>query len=184
MKVKFNLPSKRFTNNFSFDNNTTLGIGNVQPLFCKSLVAGSKVSIGFSQLTRLSPLVVPTFARLKQRNDFCFVPMAMVMPSFDAFLSNTPISGSNKQYTPKSLPTITNQAFFLSLILHFADVGIFDTVTAKWQLKTANTFTVKPTYYSESRSLKPSFPDTALTESQLPRNGFDFAFDISPSLLS
>ena len=65
MKVKFNLPSKRYTNNFSFDNNTTLGIGNVQPLFCKSLVAGSKVSIGFSQLTRLSPLVVPTLKRWK-----------------------------------------------------------------------------------------------------------------------
>ena len=62
MKVKFNLPSKRFTNNFSFDNNTTLGIGNVQPLFCKSIVAGSKLSIGYSQLTRLAPLVVPTFA--------------------------------------------------------------------------------------------------------------------------
>ena len=56
MKVKFNLPSKRYTNNFSFDNNTTLGIGSVQPLFCKSLVAGSKVSIGYSQLTRLSAL--------------------------------------------------------------------------------------------------------------------------------
>ena len=102
MKVKFNLPSKRYTNNFSFDNNTTLGIGNVQPLFCKSLVAGSKVSIGYSQLTRLSPLVVPTFARLKQRNDFCFVPMSMVMPSFDAFLSNTVISGSNGNYVPRS----------------------------------------------------------------------------------
>ena len=112
MKVKFNLPSKRYTNNFSFDNNTTLGIGNVQPLFCKFLVAGSKVSIGYSQLTRLSPLVVPTFARLKQRNDFCFVPMSMCMPSYDAFLSNSSIFGSSRRYTPKSLPCITNQALF------------------------------------------------------------------------
>ena len=174
MKVKFNLPSKRFTNNFSFDNNTTLGIGNVQPLFCKSLVAGSKVSIGYSQLTRLSPLVVPTFARLKQRNDFCFVPMSMVMPSFDAFLSSTTISGSNRQYKPKSLPTITNQAFFLSLILHYADTGVFDTATSKWQLKTANSFTIKPSFYTDTKLFNPSFPDAALTASQLPLDGFDF----------
>ena len=165
MKVKFNLPSKRYTNNFSFDNNTTLGIGNVQPLFCKSLVAGSKVSIGFNQLTRLSPLVVPTFARLKQRNDFCFVPMAMVMPSFDAFLSGTSIYGSDKHYVPKSLPTITNQVLFCSLICHYAEVGVFDTATSKWVVKTGNSFNVKPYLYSTSKVLAPSFPTTAVTVS-------------------
>lgn len=184
MKVKFNLPSKRYTNNFSFDNNTTLGIGNVQPLFCKSLVAGSKLSIGYSQLTRLSPLVVPTFARLKQRNDFCFVPMSMVMPSYDAFLSGTSINGSNKHYVPKSLPTITNQALFCSLICHFAEVGVFDTSTSKWVVKSANSFNVKPYLYSASKVLAPSFPATALTESELPRDGFDFELGNTTSILN
>ena len=165
MKVKFNLPSKRYTNNFSFDNNTTLGIGNVQPLFCKSLVAGSKVSIGYSQLTRLSPLVVPTFARLKQRNDFCFVPMAMVMPSYDAFLSNTTIMGSNKSYVPRSLPCITNQALFCSLLSNYSEVGTFDMTAAKWQVRTSSTYAVKPTYYTAPRTLNLTFPTTALTES-------------------
>ena len=169
MKVKFNLPSKRFTNNFSFDNNTTLGIGNVQPLFCKSLVAGSKVSMGFSQLTRLSPLVVPTFARLKQRNDFCFVPMSMVMPSYDALLSNTVIAGSKQQYVPRSLPCITNQALFCALLSNYSEVGVFDKNAAKWQIRTANSFTVKPTYYTSTRSLNCSFPTSALTESELTR---------------
>ena len=177
MKVKFNLPSKRFTNNFSFDNNTTLGIGNVQPLFCKSLVAGSKVSIGFSQLTRLSPLVVPTFARLKQRNDFCFVPMPMVMPSFDAFLSNTSISGSNRSYTPRSLPTISNQALFCSLLLHHAEVGIYDVVANKWQRSLGKSFVLKPTNYTEPKMLNCTFPTEEYTESQLPLDGFDFKLD-------
>ena len=86
MKARFNKVKNRYVNKFSFDNNTTLGIGNVQPLFCKQMCSGSKFSVNFNQLTRLSPLVVPTFARLKQRNDFAFVPMSMVMPSFDAFL--------------------------------------------------------------------------------------------------
>lgn len=184
MKVKFNLPSKRYTNNFSFDNNTTLGIGNVQPLFCKSLVAGSKVSIGYSQLTRLSPLVVPTFARLKQRNDFCFVPMSMVMPSYDAFLSNTSINGSNLQYTPKSLPTITNQALFCSLLLHYSEVGVFDSAAVKWQISSANNFEVKPTLYQDSKPLNLSFPLTALTRDELPLTGFDFMIDNKVTFLS
>ena len=59
MKVRFNKVNNRYTNKFSFDNNTTLGIGNVQPLFCKQLAGGSKISVDFGQLTRLSPLVVP-----------------------------------------------------------------------------------------------------------------------------
>ena len=66
MKARFNKVKNRYTNKFSFDNNTTLGIGNVQPLFCKQMCSGSKISVNFNQLTRLSPLVVPTFARLKQ----------------------------------------------------------------------------------------------------------------------
>jgi hypothetical protein len=115
MKVRFNNPRKSFTNKFSFDNNTTFGIGNVQPLFCKQLCSGSKISVNFNQLTRLSPLVVPTFARLKQRNDFAFVPMAMVMPSFDAFLSSSLIKGTKKDYVPKSVPCTTNADLFISL---------------------------------------------------------------------
>ena len=115
MKVRFNNPRKSFTNKFSFDNNTTFGIGNVQPLFCKQMCSGSKISVNFNQLTRLSPLVVPTFARLKQRNDFAFVPMSMVMPSFDAFLSSSLINGTKKSYIPNSVPCTTNADLFLSL---------------------------------------------------------------------
>lgn len=115
MKVRFNNPRKSYTNKFSFDNNTTFGIGNVQPLFCKQLCSGSKISVNFNQLTRLSPLVVPTFARLKQRNDFAFVPMSMVMPSFDAFLSSSLIKGTEKGYIPNSVPCTTNADLFLSL---------------------------------------------------------------------
>ena len=120
MKARFNKVKSRYTNKFTFDNNTTLGIGNVQPLFCKQIAGGSKVSVNFGQLTRLSPLVVPSFARLKQRNDFVFVPMSMVMPSFDAFLSHTMVSGTSRGYIPDSVPCITNQALFLSLVSHSA----------------------------------------------------------------
>ena len=100
----------------------------------------------------------------------------MVMPAYDAMLSNTVIAGSKQQYVPRSLPCITNQALFCALLVNYSEVGIFDTTAAKWQLRTANYFPIKPSYYTEARSLNPTFPTSALTESQLPRDGFDFKF--------
>lgn len=116
MKIKFNIPTKRFENSINFDNNTTFGFGNLQPLFAKFVLPKSKFSINISQLTRLSPLVVPTFARLKQINDFVFVPINKVFPAFDAFLSNTAVKGTSDTYRPDSLPCITNQYLFVQLM--------------------------------------------------------------------
>lgn len=120
MKVKFNLPVSRYRNKISFDNNTSFGLGNLQPLFCKFVVPKSKLKIDFGQLTRLAPLVVPSFARLKQLNDFIFVPISHVMPSFDAFMSQSSIQGSDDLYVPASLPCVTNQSLFNDLVGKFA----------------------------------------------------------------
>lgn len=120
MKVKFNLPVSRYRNKISFDNNTSFGCGNLQPLFSKFVVPKSKIKIDFGQLTRLAPLVVPSFARLKQLNDFVFVPIAQVMPSFDAFLSQSLINGTVTNYVPNSVPCTTNQALFHDLIGFFS----------------------------------------------------------------
>ena len=116
MKVKFNLPSKRFNSRLDFDNNTTFGFGNLQPLFSKFVLPKIKFSCNINQLTRLSPLVVPTFARLKQVNDFVYVNINKVFPAFDAFLSQTPVNGSDKLYTPNSVPVTTNQYLFNCLL--------------------------------------------------------------------
>lgn len=175
MKVRFNKPSKRFTNKFSFDNNTTLGIGNVQPLFCKQLCAGSKISVTFNQLTRLSPLVVPTFARLKQRNDFVFVPISMTMPSFDAFLSRSLIHGTKASYIPQSVPCTTNLDLFISLVSKTEFCSV--------------TFTKDSVYQTGFISLTDSFSKSIKVENslvsgsdvpnleKLPYTFFDFVLD-------
>ena len=120
MKVKFNLPKKSYNSKLSFDNNTTFGFGNVQPLFSKFVVPHSKLTINFGQLTRLAPLVVPSFARLKQLNDFVFVPMNKVFPAFDAYLSRNMIHGTTKDYVPDSVPCITNHRLFNLLICNYS----------------------------------------------------------------
>lgn len=120
MKVKFNLPKKSYNSKLSFDSNTTFGFGNVQPLFSKFVLPHSKLNINFGQLTRLAPLVVPSFARIKQLNDFVFVPLNKVFPGFDAFLSRNMISGTEDQYIPNSVPCITNHRLFNLLLASYS----------------------------------------------------------------
>ena len=170
MKVRFNNPRKHFTNKFSFDNNTTLGIGNVQPLFCKQLCAGSKISVSFNQLTRLSPLVVPTFARLKQRNDFVFVPISMVMPAFDAFLSRSLINGIEANYIPSSVPCTTNTDLFLSLVKNYA---VFTHTQGDTYVKGDVTF--KSTY--GIITIQNILTDSVPTIQQVPFSYWDFRLD-------
>lgn len=177
MKVKFNKPNKRYTNRFSFDNNTTLGIGNVQPLFCKQIVGGSKISVNFGQLTRLSPLVVPSFARLKQRNDFCFVPMSMIMPSFDAFLSRSAVKGINKTYIPDSVPCITNQALLTSLL---CNTNLCNCTMTKDGVYVKDVIRLKHIDYFSDSVLASNFLSSASSVpslEQLPYSYFDFVFN-------
>lgn len=124
MKINFNT-LKRYHHRLSFDNNTTFGIGNCQPLFCKFLTPNSKVNINMSQIVRLAPMVVPSFARLKVSNKVCFVPISQIFPAYDAFLSQTPING-NHSYTPSSLPCVTNQDLLLILCLTYAKACFFN----------------------------------------------------------
>lgn len=182
MKVRFNNPRKSYTNKFSFDNNTTFGIGNVQPLFCKQLCSGSKISVNFNQLTRLSPLVVPTFARLKQRNDFAFVPMSMVMPAFDAFLSSSLIQGTNKSYVPNSVPCTTNADLFLSLCSKsaFATYTWFKTTDTTYRNDDIDAF--RDTYGNSITIHNMVSPKPTLE--QLKPSYFDFVLDLSIAIVS
>ena len=131
MKVKFNIPQKSYNSKLSFDSNTTFGFGNVQPLFSKFVVPHSKLNINFGQLTRLSPLVVPSFARLKQLNDFVFVPMNKVFPAFDAFLSRNMINATKTKYIPDSVPAISNHRLFNLLVTGYS-YSIFKAGSSSW----------------------------------------------------
>lgn len=183
MKARFNKVKNRYVNKFSFDNNTTLGIGNVQPLFCKQIAGGSKVSVNFGQLTRLSPLVVPTFARLKQRNDFCFVPMSMIMPSFDAFLSQSAITGTSITYTPNSVPCITNQALFVALV---SDTRLCNAFYYNQAYSHSNTFgPFSISFYSDDIIITNFFngATSVPTLEQLPLSYFDFNLVSADSII-
>ena len=127
--MSFNIPSikigtsatKRYTRSSSFDNNTTLPFGVVQPLMSERLEGSASIKVGMRQLLRLSPLICPSFARVHLQNEVSFVPMADVCPYYEAFLKQQYYSpGSNSatvtSYLPKQLP-YTSNSFLLYLIL-------------------------------------------------------------------
>lgn len=108
--------SKRYTHNMSFDNNTTMPFGVVQPLMSQRLEANSKISVNMRQLVRLAPMPVPTFARLNMVNEVSFVPTVDVCPYYEALVSQMSFSNGTKTYYPTQLPQ-TNNSTLLWLLL-------------------------------------------------------------------
>lgn len=100
--------SKRYTHNMSFDNNTTLPFGVVQPLMSQRLEPKAKISVNMRQLVRLAPMPVPTFARMYMNNEVSFVPTVDVCPYYEALVSQLSYSNGTKTFYPTELPHTTN----------------------------------------------------------------------------
>lgn len=114
--IKASTPNgKKSKFNLSHDNNTTYDWGSVQPLMSKMMLPDSSININMEQLTRLAPMVVPTFGRVKMKNIAHFIPMQEIFPNWDAMMSQTKVTRSNgsnnpqtNTYVPKTVPFINN----------------------------------------------------------------------------
>ena len=117
-KVSASIPvSKKSKFNLSHDVNTTYDFGSVQPLFGKLMLPDSSINVNNEQLTRLAPMVVPTFGRVKIKNIAHFVPCEEIYPNWDAMMSQTKVTRSAltangtpsaSTYVPKNVPFINN----------------------------------------------------------------------------
>lgn len=131
-KVSIGVSSKKYSKNMSFDNNTTFSFGAIQPLFCQLLMAKASINIDARQLVRLAPLPVPTFARMKLVNKYCFVPISDVFPAFENLMSGipyTPDSVGNdvslSSYVPNTLPFISNRVLLAMVFGCGCDVSFW-----------------------------------------------------------
>lgn len=116
-KISASIPNtKKAKFNLSHDNNTTYDWGSVQPLMSKMMLPDSSININMEQLTRLAPMVVPTFGRVKLKNIAHFIPMQEIFPNWDAMMSQTKVTRSSfynnapvaSTYVPKNVPYINN----------------------------------------------------------------------------
>ena len=117
--------TKKYTHDMSFDNNTTMGFGFMQPLCSQLMYKGDKINLSAKQLVRLAPMPVPSFARIKAVNRAFFVPMTDVFPAWDALLAHQPVSTTVYSYIPEKLPRISNRFLATWLIGCYGYYGLF-----------------------------------------------------------
>nr|WCD56424.1 MAG: major capsid protein [Microviridae sp.] len=99
----------------SFDANTTMEFGDVEPLFVHEMMANSKMRFKAENLTRLAPLVAPCFGRMKLHNYNMFVAKKDLFPLYDAWQAQKPIgtaSSVGEENIPTQLPHIAANKLF------------------------------------------------------------------------
>lgn len=117
-KIAASIPiGKKSKFNLSHDVNTTYDWGSVQPLFSKLMLPDSSINVNLEQLTRLAPMNVPTFGRVKMKNVAHFIPMKEIFPNWEYFLAQEQVSRPdfNAQndaapytFIPTTLPHMNN----------------------------------------------------------------------------
>lgn len=117
---------KTYTHNLSFDNNTTMDFGFLQPLLSQYMLPNSTIKVDSKQLVRLAPMPTPSFARMYLQNYARFVKMTDVVPYFESLLSGisfTTSSGSTVK--PVRMPVTTN-SFLLWFLLTMSRCTVYE----------------------------------------------------------
>lgn len=97
---------KRSSLPWTHDVNTTFGFGEVQPTMSQLLMAGSKTTFKPQSLTRLAPMVAPTFGRVKYKTYSQFVSVSSIFPNYESMMSREPVTTAKTTKVPQSLPYV------------------------------------------------------------------------------
>lgn len=116
---------KKYTHDMSFDNNTTMPFGVVQPLMSQFMMSNSDIDVNYRQLVRLAPLYSPTFGRMHIQNEFVFVPSVEVCPFYECVASHFPYSSGSTSWYPSSVFTIDNQMLTYILLSRYASYCVY-----------------------------------------------------------
>lgn len=117
---------KNYTHNLSFDNNTTMDFGFLQPLLSQYMLPNSSISVNSKQLVRLAPMPTPSFARMYLQNYARFVKMTDVVPYFESLLSGISFTTpSGVSVKPTQMPVTTN-SFLLWNVLCLSRCSVYE----------------------------------------------------------
>ena len=109
---------KNYTHNMSFDNNTTMDFGFLQPLLSQYMLPNSSISVNSKQLVRLAPMPTPSFARMYLDNYARFVKMTDVVPYYESLLSGISFTTpSGQSVKPTQMPVTTNSFLLWNLLV-------------------------------------------------------------------
>lgn len=105
--MKVNMPialrKKRYHHDLSSTHITTLDVGDLRPTYVAPLLAGEKISLQYSQLTRLSSLQVPTFGNFSIRSAAYFVPYTTIWRRYEEWRKT---GNDQSMSSDKSMPLV------------------------------------------------------------------------------
>lgn len=117
---------KNYTHNMSFDNNTTMDFGFLQPLLSQYMLPNSTIKVDSKQLVRLAPMPTPSFARMYLQNYARFVKMTDVVPYYESLLSGISFTtSSGATVKPIRMPVTTN-SFLLWFLLTMSRCTVYE----------------------------------------------------------
>ena len=117
---------KNYTHNLSFDNNTTMDFGFLQPLLSQYMLPNSTIKVVSKQLVRLAPMPTPSFARMYLQNYARFVKMTDVVPYYESLLSGISFTtSSGTTVKPVRMPVTTN-SFLLWFLLTMSRCTVYE----------------------------------------------------------
>lgn len=117
---------KNYTHNMSFDNNTTMDFGFLQPLLSQYMLPNSTIKVNSKQLVRLAPMPTPSFARMYLQNYARFVKMTDVVPYYESLLSGISFTtSSGATVKPVRMPVTTN-SFLLWFLLTMSRCTVYE----------------------------------------------------------
>lgn len=118
--------NKNYTHNMSFDNNTTMDFGFLQPLLSQYMLPKSTIKVDSKQLVRLAPMPTPSFARMYLQNYARFVKMTDVVPYYESLLSGISFTtSSGTTVRPVRMPVTTN-SFLLWFLLTMSRCTVYE----------------------------------------------------------
>lgn len=169
---------KKYTHNLSFDNNTTMDFGVLQPLLSQYMEPKSNIKVSARQLVRLAPMPTPSFARMFLRNYATFVKMTDVVPYHECLLAKLPFSTGTSTYTPVKMP-FTDCRTLTFFLLSMSKYGVW------WRSSSSQVY--KPVVLSEILNIGTAAQNAFLNEFniKLPKNADslvkDFISNIVPA---
>lgn len=168
---------KKYTHNLSFDNNTTMEFGVLQPLLSQYMEPKSNIKVSAKQLVRLAPMPTPSFARMFLRNYATFVKLTDVVPYHECLLSKIPFSTGSSTYTPTKMP-FTDCRTLTFFLLSMSKYGVW--------CRSSSTQVYKPVLLNEITNIGAAAQTALLTEFniKLPRNADSLVKDFTSNIVA
>lgn len=158
---------KNYTHNLSFDNNTTMDFGFLQPLLSQYMLPNSTIKVDSKQLVRLAPMPTPSFARMYLQNYARFVKMTDVVPYYESLLSGISFTTpSGVSVKPVQMPVTTN-AFLLWNVLCLSACSVYKLVSGSSKEWTPKVITGGDTgVFSNYLAIRLGFSNPVLSDFQ------------------